>query len=376
MGADMKVLGSNKLLDNIINGNLCTGCGACIDLCPYFKSYKGKTVMLFPCTIPRGKCFAYCPRLEVDLDYLSVKYFGKPYGTDPLGFYQSIVTSRAGGKFTGNKFQAGGTASAIMYFALERGYIDGAVLTGREGLLPEPRIVTHPEDVLSCALSMYTAAPTLSAVHSAMRKGLSRIGVVSTPCQTLSAALMRTNPLEENDFTDPIDLVVGIFCTWALDFRVFEPFVSSRVDINTIEKTDIPPPPAEVMEIHTNEGETVPIPLDEIRTLIPDACSYCIDMTSEFADISVGVLEGDPGRNTIIIRTERGKMIVDEAVREGYLIVDDMPEMNLIHLKHAAGNKKKRALKKAYEAGMVNNPAEDEISYLRLHNKTLKEIIG
>jgi len=371
----MNIFGPNELLKNVTDRNLCTGCGACVDLCPYFKSYKGKTAMLFSCTIPRGRCFAYCPRLEVDLDYLSEDSFGKPYGTDPLGFYRSIVISRAGGKFTGNTFQAGGTASALLYFALENGYIDGAVLTGRDGILPTPRIVTHPEDVLSCALSKYTAAPTLSAVNRALSEGLKKIGVVSTPCQTLSTALMRTNPLEENEFTDPFGLVVGIFCTWALDFRVFEPFMASRVDINTITKTDIPPPPAEVMEIHTNGGEALSIPLDEIRALVPDACLYCMDMTAEFSDISVGVLEDDPGGNTLIIRTERGEMIVDEAVKKGYLVVDDMPERNLMHLKDAAGSKKRQALKKAYEAGMVNT-SEDTISYLRLHTETLEKIIS
>ena len=101
-----------------------------------------------------------------------------------------------------------------------------------------------------------------------------------------------------------------------------------------------------------------------------------MDMTSEFSDISVGVLEGDPGNNTLIIRTERGKMIVDEAVRGGYLIVDDMPETNLEHLKWAAGNKKKRALLKAHKKGMVNNLVKDKISYIRLNNETLEEIIA
>jgi len=371
----MNVLGSNELSENVINRNLCTGCGACIDLCPYFKSYRGKTAMLFSCALPQGRCFAYCPRLEVDLDYLSEKYFERPYNSDPLGFYKSIVTSRAGKKFTGNNFQSGGTVSAIMYFALEKGYVDGAVLTGQEGILPIPRIVMNPEDVLLCTLSRYTAAPTLSAVNRAIEEGLSRIGIVSTPCQTLSTAMLRANPLGEKDFTDPVGLVVGIFCTWALDFRVFEPFIASRVDINTITKIDIPPPPAEAMEIYTNNGNKIQIPLEEIRNLVPDTCSYCMDMTSEFSDISVGVLEGDPGKNTLIIRTERGKMIVDEAVREGYLIVDDMPEINLEHLKWAAGNKKKKALLKAHKNGMVNNRGKDKISYIRLNNETLEEII-
>ena len=98
-------------------------------------------------------------------------------------------------------------------------------------------------------------------------------------------------------------------------------------------------------------------------------------MTSEFADISVGVLEGRPDMNTLIIRTKRGKAIVDEAVREGFLVVEDMPEENLEHLRWAAGNKKKRALVKVQKAGLVNT-SNGKRSILRLSPKTLKGIIA
>ena len=100
------------------------------------------------------------------------------------------------------------------------------------------------------------------------------------------------------------------------------------------------------MEIYTGRG-TIEIPLAEVRATVPNSCDYCFDMTSEFADVSVGVVEGRSGMNTLIVRTERGRAIVDGAVKAGYLEIEDMPAENLARLKTAAGNKKKRALKKA-----------------------------
>jgi len=374
MSRKHKIKGQEELQREVLNRNLCTGCGACIDLCPYFKSYKGRTAILFPCTLTQGRCFAYCPKLEVDLDDLSRKFFGRPYNGDPLGSYQTIMISRAGKKIERAGFQAGGSVSALIYFSLKKGYLDGAVLTDREGFLPVPRFVANPEDVFTCVSSKYCAAPTLSALNQGVRDGFKQIGIVATPCQVLAAALMRSNPLEDEGFSDPTSLVIGLFCTWALDFRGFEEFISKRLDITRIAKIDIPPPPADKMEIYIREGETMEIPLDEVRELVPEGCSYCIDMTAEFSDISIGVLEGSPDMNTLIVKTARGQRIVDEARKEGYLIVSDIPKENLEHLQWAAGNKKRRALTKAKQEKLVNTLEKNKAACLRLDTATLERI--
>jgi coenzyme F420 hydrogenase subunit beta len=367
--------GQEELRTYVLDARLCTGCGACIDLCPYYRSYRGKTAVLFPCVIDEGRCFAYCPKIEVDLDVVSQRLFEKPYDGDPLGSYQSISAARAGDRVKGISPQAGGTASALIYFALQRGYIDGAALTDRKGLLPVPRFVTDPEDVLACSTSKYTTAPTLSVVNRAMAEGHRNIGVVGTPCQVLATALMRTNPLQAEDFFDPFGLVVGLFCTWAIDFRLFEPFLAERIEIGRIRKIDIPPPPSEILEVFGEGGTKLEIPLDEVRELVPNGCSYCIDMTSEFSDFSVGVMEGRPDMNTLIVRTDRGRKIVEEAEKEGYVILSDLPEENRQHLIWAAGNKKRRALGKARDEGMINTSDNETKSYLRIGTQVLERLI-
>ena len=371
----MQMFGPNELLEDVIRNDLCIGCGACTSLCPYFQSYRGKVAMLFPCTLPEGRCWAHCPKVEVDLDELSREFFGKPYDSEPLGTYRLVKTSKAGEKVAGGAFQAGGTVSALMMFALEKGYVETAVLTDREGIQPFPCRAFSADDVLKCSSSKYTSAPTLSAVNESIKEGRERIGVVGTPCQVLAVSKIRRNILKKGESPDPVSLVIGLFCTWALDFKKFEAFIAKQTDIEKITKVDIPPPPAEIMEIFTENGKKE-IPLSEVRELIPNTCSYCLDMTAEFSDISVGVMEGKPDLNTLIVRTERGQQIVEEAQKAGFLVLDDMPDENLEHLKEAAGNKKKRALVKADREGMVNTAEKDKRAAIRLEPGTVKKILS
>ncbi len=372
----MKHFGAGQLASSVIQAGLCIGCGACINLCPYFQSYRGKTAVLFPCDKERGRCFAYCPKIEVDPERLSSFLYNKPYDGSPLGAWKSIHISRAGAKIKKQSFQAGGTVSALIYFALRSRRIRGSVLTGRDvnnALLPVPSLVTRSAEVFRRSLSKYAAAPTLAALNRAAGEGLGDLGVVATPCQATAIAQMRLNPLDDPSFKDPTALVIGLFCTWALDFRKFEAFLAERLPVRGIVKIDIPPPPAAVLQVYLKEGMRE-FTLDEIRPLVPEACGYCPDMTSEFADVSVGVLEGRPEMNTLIVRTERGQEIVREANRLGYLELGDMPKENLDHLMWAAANKKKRGVLRCREAGKLNG--EEGKSCLRISDDIVETILN
>lgn len=370
----MQVFGSNELMEDVIKKDLCIGCGACIDLCPYFKTHKGKTSMIFPCTIAKGRCYAFCPKAELDLSELSSIVFGRPYDGSPLGFCQTVMTACAGEKMAKGNFQAGGTVTALMTYAFKENMIDAAVLTGRKGMVPIAELVTHPEDIGRFSASKYTAAPTISAVNQGAKKGFKKIGVVGTPCQMTALAQMSTNPLEQEDFEDPVALKIGLFCTWALDTKKLTAFLKDKLDVSKITGMDIPPPPAEMLVVYMGD-EKKEFPLDDIRPLVPNSCMVCPDMTSEWADVSVGVLEGDPKRNTLIIRTQKGRELVDNAVREGYLQLTDMPAENLDHLKTAAANKKKRALARAKEDGLLNTE-NGKRSVLRIEASVVGRILS
>ena len=352
----MHIYGPNELAEDVLKKGLCVGCGACVGLCPYYSSYKGKTAMVFPCNLSQGRCYAYCPKAEVDFDELANAYWGHPYAGTPLGDHLEVVKSKAGAQFPKGFFQSGGTVSALMAFALETGRVKAGVLTDRKGLLPVPSLVSSTEGVVACASSKYTAAPTLAAFNNALTGGNKQLGVVGTPCQVTALAQMRLNPMQQEDFVDPVSLVIGLFCTWALDTRGLTGLLSDRVNLDEIKRMDLPPPPSEILVLET-DADRIEIPLSEVRPLVPAGCHICPDMTSEWADLSVGVVEGQPEWNTLIVRTKRGRELMEKAKARGWLITEAISKENLAGLTLAAANKKKRAWARAGEEGLINTDA-------------------
>ena len=370
----MQVLGSRELLADVFEKDLCIGCGACVDLCPYFKNYQGKTSQLFPCDLSEGRCYAYCPKAEVSLDELSNQIWGIPYDGSPLGNYRMVLAARAGKMIEDGSYQSGGTVTALITFALKSKLIEAAALTDREGLNPVPRLVTSPDEVITCASSKFMASPTLSTINVAVHEGYTRLGLVGTPCQLMAIAQMRANPVNKEDFVDPVALTVGLFCNWSLDTRQLMALVSQKLDIAAIRSMDIPPPPANIMVLETDSGK-VEIPLSEIKPLIPHTCFICLDMTSEFSDISVGMFEGRPGWNTLIIRSQNGAELVAQASRKGFLETEDMPEKNLEHLSRAAADKKERALRTLLRRELINNK-EGQRSAVRIPQNVVDKILN
>jgi coenzyme F420 hydrogenase subunit beta len=370
----MHVLGSNELIEDVFNQELCIGCGACINLCPYYKNHKGKTARLFPCDLSQGRCYAYCPKAEVDLDELSRQTWNLSYDGSPVGNHRQILAARAGAKMPQTAFQSGGTVSALTTLALKNGIIDAAVLTDREGLVPVPRLVTNWQDVVKYACSKFMAAPTLAAVNGGIQEGYTRLGVVATPCQMTAVAQMRANPLAREDFTDPVALTVGLFCNWSLDTRQLSAMLSEKLDISTIRGMDIPPPPAGIMVVET-ENEPTEIPLSEIKPLIPQSCFICPDMTSEFSDVSVGMFEGQPGWNTLVVRSKTAADLVTMACDEGYLETKAMPPESITQLTGAAGEKKARAVRTLLRRKLINNQ-NSERSAMRMPPDIIEKILS
>lgn len=328
----------------VLSRGSCTMCGACARMCPYLEAFNGRIVKLHDCDLAEGRCYAHCPRTALELAALNRNRFGSQEVPVEMGFQKRILMARGLDPELLRRAQTGGVVSSLVSLALEEGLADAAVLTQRgKDLLPTGRIVTCREEVLECAGSSYVASPSLAALNKGPWEGQERILVVGVPCQISALEKMKSCHLDQDAPARRVVFSIGLFCTWALSYGPFFSFLRQKLPSEVVEAMDISPPPERILSIRTSR-HTVEVPVDEIRAFIQPGCALCADMTSELADLSVGTVEGEPGWNTLIIRTQAGESLLERALAKKILEVKALPEAKARHLAQASMLKKRRAL--------------------------------
>jgi len=344
-------LGQAWIRSSVIAQDLCTGCGACVNLCPYQKIHRDHTVHLHMCDRVDGRCRNYCPRSPMKLDNLRKTLFDPTDFIPELGPFKGLYLARSSDTATRSAAQHGGTVSTLMKLAFREGIVDTAILAGKnENHLPESQAVNSPEEVAAAAGSRFVVSPTVAGFNAASKGPAQKIGVVVTPCQALALAKMRANPWPEDaERTRKLALVIGLFCGWALSWDKLKALLAEEIGERHIKGMDIPPSGHACMAVYTDDG-TVEIPIEKVIPCVREACHYCFDMTCEFSDISVGSARSDAGWsvdkgwNQVIVRSDLGMDLIHLAKENKLLEFKDVPKGNLQKLINASANKKKGCL--------------------------------
>jgi len=371
-------LGQKELQESVLNKHLCTGCGACAGLCPYLIIYNDQTIMLHPCDLKQGRCYAFCPRTPTDYDAARKRLFDEKDLTPELGAVRGFYIARARYKQNRKKAQHGGTVSALMSLALQEGIIDTAIVSeGEENFLHHGIAVNDPTDIKKRGKSKFIVSPTVAEFNRTAAGNAQKIGIVATPCQAQALAKMRMKPIPTKESNiDKLNLVIGLFCGWALSWRRFTDILQNMTTLEAITGMDIPPG-TKTLEIYTSDG-ILSLPVDAINSCIREACNYCIDSTAEFSDISVGSARlpasWDETRtwNQVIARSKRGQELIDLARSKGVLEFRKVTEGCFEELKKAAVEKKKVALSRL----MQKSGSPEELIYLDSHDPVVKAIMG
>lgn len=347
-----KVSGSQaKLKKNVLEQELCTGCGACVGLCPYQVNFADRTVQLFDCDLPDGKCYAFCPRTPADYQQIREILFHAADLTPEIGAVQGYYLSRAAAPELRAKAQHGGTVTALLELAMSEGMIHAAVVSSwnseRE---QEGRVIDDKNQLRNYAKSRFTVSPAVAAFNRSPDDSVRKLGVVATPCQALALAKMRTAKIAGYAKAGSLGLVIGLFCGWTLSMERFADLLKKYgLALELLDGMDIPAG-KNVLELKS-AADAVCVPMAEVDACVRTACRYCIDSTAEFADLSVGAARfgGDCEEmrcwNQIIVRSDRGKKLVELALAKGALEIREAPAQALKDLKNAAALKKSSALK-------------------------------
>ena len=245
--------GQAWIKNQVMDQGLCTGCAACVGLCPYQKFYRDQTAIMHQCDRTHGRCAAYCPRGQVDLNALRQAMFDPADITPELGPVKGLYITRASDPHVRERAQHGGTVTTLVALALKQGLIDTAVLAGKgEKHRSESVAVSDPSRVAQYSGSKFSVSPTLAKFNELSQGDPSRIGVVTTPCQALAFARMRVHPQPgDEQRVKKLELVIGLFCGWALSSEELGQLVREKANAASVKGMDIPPSKDQVMELQT-----------------------------------------------------------------------------------------------------------------------------
>jgi coenzyme F420 hydrogenase subunit beta len=309
------------LKSEVWDEKVCSGCGACVAVCPADSlSFPEGEMVTAPTSngyckqatdnVTCGACYAVCPRIG-----------NQPAET--LGEYLELLSAKAG--FEVPHKQSGGAVTAILANALDEGLIDAIVTVteDRWTLKPSSVIITKTDVLIQQAGSRYSWwVPLLAALKTAVvGRKFKRIAVIGVPCAVQAVARMRES---DNDLVMPygksIRLVIGLFCTESFDYQALitgKLKTTYHLEPHDIKKLNV----KGKLEVLKQDGSTTTVPLVELETCIRTGCNSCTDLTAVRSDISAGAIGSPAGSTTLIVRTPVGKGFVDRAVQNHKLAI-------------------------------------------------------
>jgi len=328
--------GGNQLKAEVLNTSACSLCGACLDWCPYLKNMEDHLVLRFDCPVNEGRCYSVCPRTMTDWEAVRQKCLPDLSPGVEMGGYLGVYRVKATAPVAAA--QDGGIVSTLLLTALNEEMVDGLLLTGRdEPLIPAPLLTADAKRVAEAAGSRFLASPGLRKITEAQNMDWKSLAVVGRPCQIQALRKMQVNQSPDKPALDVFS--IGLFCMWSLSWSFMDYLQAEYPDLK-FSKMAIP---QHGVELSTGD-EVRTVSTEKVREYIRPGCHYCLDMTSELADISVGAFEAEAGWNTVVVRSQRGMYLLLLAEQSQLIVTEEYPAEELERLQAASLRKKARNL--------------------------------
>lgn len=327
-------------IEAVTRARLCTGCGVCAHLHPDrlrmadVPDVGRRPLPIVGITTPTtGAGFDACPgrALSHPPGRLDDAPFGGEWGP-VLGLWECWSTDPE----LRHRGSSGGVVSALAAHAVDAGVADGAlqVRASRTDPLRNETVLNRTyEDIVAAAGSRYAPASPcerLDLVEEAEGPSV----IVGKPCDI---AATRRAAASRPVLADKVAVTLGIFCAGTPSTEATVATIEQLgVDPRTVTKVDYRGEgwPGE-FRVETEDGDRASMTYAESWGGLTKhrqwRCLVCPDHTGEFADLSIGdpwyrtVREGEPGRSLVVVRTVRGRALLQSAFASGAVEGTELP---------------------------------------------------
>lgn len=331
MGLVIMNPGFDRLKETIIETGLCTRCGGCQASCPVDAiSFTARGVELTGECISCGNCVAICPGGGIDMASHERRLFKKSRKSgfgNRLGIYQKKEQLKAGDEEVFRSGYTGGRVSAVLIHALDKGFIDAALLTDWSGTgdlsIGKGVIARTREEVLSAASSKYVFTPVLNLLKDIRDdSSVKSAALVGLPCHLHAFRKMEVHK-GTRDLTSKVTYLIALNCGAAnLDEEGWGGLIEELTGVN---RSDMAGFSAEKIssavvrfDVTRRDGKIIKkkIPLTRYLKKILEKgvwprCKLCPDYSGELSDITFGAP---------YIRTRKGIDLVESAKNSNDLV--------------------------------------------------------
>ena len=339
--------------DNIsktVKDGLCMGCGVCEDICPKHCIIIQKGRLNVPkvdeeTCINCGLCRKVCAGKGIQIEAIAKDIFGDtPNYNEMLGHYVGLYKGYS--QEYENRFHcaSGGCVSQFLIWLLEKGKIDGAVVTGYRAdnpMVPRVYIARNREEVLAGKSSKYCVV-TMNGIARLIHDNPGRYVVVGLPCHIHA---FRKYCSVDKKVGERIVGFFPIFCSsnknmdsqaymrWRYkidDSRLSEFAYRDEGCLGSVQFRDkdrtLIAKPIEFLDFYRGVRAFFSIP----------RCSVCSDFYGELGDIGFGDLnnhgkDDDPiGVNSMITRSDYWDQLLRQCAKEGSLWIEEIDKDKMI----------------------------------------------
>ncbi|MFW9938029.1 MAG: Coenzyme F420 hydrogenase/dehydrogenase, beta subunit C-terminal domain [Candidatus Thorarchaeota archaeon] len=330
----------------ISEAGVCCQCGWCSTICPVSAIEVTADILKIDeekC-MKCGLCFTVCPRsFSIDQMNKSIKQLDKKLNwSDKIGAYINAYSGSTKKDEIKKVKQDGGVVTSLLEYLLENNLVDAviAVKHSKEIWKPEPVIVENVKDLYKTGGTKYANAASLSIIDVA--KKYERIAVVGVPCM-MKAIEKGTLFPSGLPFFKNIKYKIGLFCMESFPYDGIISLTKEKFGKNIDEITKMNIDSGKFI-INLKSGEEMKVELKEVTSYARDNCHYCEDLTSDYADISVGSIGSQGGWSSVITRSKEGEEIYQGAIEAGLIESQNLKEVKpgLGLLERIAGSKRKK----------------------------------
>lgn len=334
-------------LQQVVDGGLCTGCGACAYAQPDeirmtdVVDAGRRPVPVDPTrdSLPDGEGASVCPGSELRVEASQLDEHTIPKlraGWGPVRQLWEGASSDPDLRYGGS---SGGAASALALYALERqGYAGVLHIAARHDVpyLNQTVISRSRKELLARTGSRYAPASPCDRLD-AIETGDGPFVFIGKPCDVAATrkARQRRPSLDRN-----LGVTIAFFCAGT---------PSTRGTLEMLKRMGVADPstiralryrgngwPGRATVVYGDSDgneEAAELSYGEswgeiLSKHVQWRCRLCADHTGEFADIAVGdpwyreIGAGEPGSSLILARTERGRAFIQGAIDDGYLTAE------------------------------------------------------